>query len=610
MAQDAAMTSAEPPRLAPGTRLNGVFEIDRHIASGRLGDIYRARAVETGAAVAIKTMRADLAGNALALALFRKEAAALHDVRHDAIARHYLFSHDPATGRHYLAMEFVDGQPLSALTEQGPLGFGAVHILQERLAAGLHAAHQRGVIHRNLSPASVLVPGRDLARAKIIGFGTRSAGGGDGALISGVFAGSDGYAAPEQLGLYGGEVTARSDIYSLGLVFVACLTGRPPDLDPDLGRTRLELLERRSAAPDLQAIDRRFRPLLERMLQPDPADRPESMAAVAAWRPWSEAARRREAARGRGETPRPAAARPGRQASPGRPLAKPLTKIAAVLALLLGAAAAGFHFAPDLVSPDVVSPDLVSPPAAGTSRPGGGARRHEDERPAAAVSRRGGGGAGPRQRIVEFVDAYDGGDCFFVALDAVEDDNAVIDGLGSSVAPFEILDYEFKRQNGFEPSIGVHQVMAEQCPAVSFLFHTRRQRSAAPRLDAVTAGLKEGGPLTGSVSGAAPGAGVVELLLVADDGYVRNLTALLKPKPEPKSEPGGAMNFTIGIRKTSPGPPRPQLLIAVASARPLEALKLAPDGTLAGQVFPRALAEATRSGQTLNVSAKYFMLEK
>jgi hypothetical protein len=78
---------------------------------------------------------------------------------------------------------------------------------------------------------------------------------------------------------------------------------------------------------------------------------------------------------------------------------------------------------------------------------------------------------------------------------------------------------------------------------------------------------------------------------------------LLKPS-------GSARNFTIGVRKTSPGPPRPQLLMAVASSRPLEALKVAPDGTLAGQVFPQALAEASRGGQTLGVSARYFMLEK
>ena len=65
-------------RLAPGTQLNGIFEIDRRIASGGMGEIYRGHAIETGDPVAIKVMRTDLADNTSALALFRKEAAALH----------------------------------------------------------------------------------------------------------------------------------------------------------------------------------------------------------------------------------------------------------------------------------------------------------------------------------------------------------------------------------------------------------------------------------------------------------------------------------------------------------------------------------------------------
>jgi eukaryotic-like serine/threonine-protein kinase len=140
------MSPPEPPRLAPGTRLNGVFEIDRYVAAGRAGEIYRAHAVATGDPAAIKTMRADLAGNALALALFRREASALHGVDHEAIVRYYLFSHDPGTGRHYLAMEFVDGPSLSALMAHRPLGASAVHMLQKRLAAG------RGV-HDGFPPA-------------------------------------------------------------------------------------------------------------------------------------------------------------------------------------------------------------------------------------------------------------------------------------------------------------------------------------------------------------------------------------------------------------------------------------------------------------------------
>src|SRR3954471_19560953 len=137
-------------RLAQGTRLNGIFEIESHIAAGGMGEIYRGHAVETGDVVAIKVMRTDLADNATALALFRKEASALHYIHHDAIVRYYVFSLDPDIRRHYLAMEFVDGQPLSEMLKQGPFTFDAICHLQERLAAGLEAAHRHGIIHRDL----------------------------------------------------------------------------------------------------------------------------------------------------------------------------------------------------------------------------------------------------------------------------------------------------------------------------------------------------------------------------------------------------------------------------------------------------------------------------
>ena len=113
------MYSNDAPCLAPGTRLNDIFEIERRIASGGMGEIYRGHAIETGDAVAIKVMRSDLADNEMALALFRKEASALHHIHHEAIVRYYMFSNDPVIRRHYLAMEFVDGEPLSALLRRG-----------------------------------------------------------------------------------------------------------------------------------------------------------------------------------------------------------------------------------------------------------------------------------------------------------------------------------------------------------------------------------------------------------------------------------------------------------------------------------------------------------
>ena len=155
-------------------------------------------------------------------------------------------------------------------------------MLKDRIAAGLHAAHQHGIVHRDVSPDNIIVPDGDVRRAKIVDFGiARSTRAGDRTIIGGGFAGKYNYVSPEQLGLYGGMVTARSDIYSLGIVLAQCLTGQ----QMDMGGSEFEVIEKHRVVPDLGAIKWRYRQLLIRMLQPDPKDRPESMAEIAAWRP-------------------------------------------------------------------------------------------------------------------------------------------------------------------------------------------------------------------------------------------------------------------------------------------------------------------------------------
>jgi serine/threonine protein kinase len=642
---DMYRSDASTDRLPPGTTLNGIFVVDQHIASGGMGDVYRGHAIETGDQVAIKVMRADLADNAMALALFRKEASALHYIHHEAIVRYYVFSNDPGTRRLYLAMEFVDGKPLSDLFGQGPLGFEEVCLLQQRLAAGLDAAHQHGIIHRDLSPDNVLIPSGDVSRAKIIDFGiARSTRLGDGTVIGGGFAGKYAYVSPEQLGLYGGDVTAKSDIYNLGLVLAACLTGRPLDM----GDNQFQVIEKRRVVPPLGAIDGRLRPLIEQMLQPDPKDRPESMAAVAAWRPEerpaSAALPSPIASRDRGQRrqQRAAEAVPIERPRTGRRLAV----AALVLVLLLGIGSIGFYFVPDLLAPSSTPPSLPQAPSLDNTAD---ARRAEDERRAAAeaakqqaeaerlraeaerlraereaalrreeeerqrrqneanLKNQGGKfpaverpSADPKERINQFVSAYDGGDCFFVVPVTVAEGKATLEGYSISSAPFEILDIEFKRQNGFEALIGVHEVTPAQCAAVNFLWRTRNQRGPSPRLDINVAALRSGGALTGTI--AEFGDRNVDLLLVSDDGFVHNLTGMLKPMGDTKS-------FNIRMQKTDPGPAQPQLLIAIADAKPLEALKPAQLGS-AEQVFAQLLTEALQSGQSLNVSAKYFKLEK
>ncbi|MDX3807910.1 serine/threonine protein kinase [Bosea thiooxidans] len=283
MSDDSERTVIAPRANARiGTRLNGIYEIESLIAVGGMGEVYRGRAIQTGDAVAIKMIRPDMARDEAVLALFRREAAALHNLYNEAIVRYYVFAIDPVTETPYLAMEFVDGQPLSERIKERPLTVQEVDVLRQRVAPGLHAAHRLGIIHRDISPDNIILPGGDPSRAKIIDFGiARSGILGEGTVIGSGFAGKYNYVSPEQLGLYGGEVTGRSDMYSFALVLAQALSGRAIDM----GGSQVDILDKRRRLPDLSQVDASLRPLLARMLAPDPENRPADMAEVAAWHP-------------------------------------------------------------------------------------------------------------------------------------------------------------------------------------------------------------------------------------------------------------------------------------------------------------------------------------
>jgi len=608
-------------RLAPGTRLNGIYEIEQQIAAGGMGEIYKGHSIQTGDPVAIKVMLPELAENDAGLALFRKEASALHNLHHEAIVRYFVFTVEPVLQRPYLAMEFVDGRSLSDILQEGPLTFEAVASLMRRVASGLQAAHERGIIHRDVSPDNVLIPGGDVARAKIIDFGiARSTRLSDGTVIGSGFAGKHNYVSPEQVGLFGGNVTAKSDIYSLGLVLVEALTARPLDM----GGSQFQIVEKRRKVPDLGMIDLRFRPLLEKMLQPDPVKRPESMAAIANWplNPPSARLRRRT------EPPQAAAdAEPAASRRWGRWAA-----ISAAILLLAGAGAGGGYYLyhlptlppappppggglgptsgnsapPTKTSPPGQAKDAGLPPVQSPPPP---APKAPQSPPTASVPP---ADAAPPQpgkapvvragadKIRRYVDEYDGGDCFFIAPVAIGDTAAVLEGFGASTKPFEALDRAFQRDIGFEASIGVRQVTQPQCPAITFLGKLRGERARAPRIQIASTSVRSGEVLNGTIENF--GVRHVELLLVTDGGLVQNISYLLKDGTDAKT-------FSLGIqRRDAPGG-QPQLLMAVASPRVMDALR-PPQPAQAEQFFLLALSEATRAGVTLSASARYFKLER
>ncbi|AWU96241.1 serine/threonine-protein kinase [Azospirillum ramasamyi] len=264
---------AAPAPIGPGTLLSHTYEVDGLIARGGMGEVHRARHVDMNTWHAVKVIRPELAQDAKMVELLRREAAALREIRHEAVVSYDGVFRDEY-GRILLSMEYLDGPSLQEVLQGGPLGPDDVAILLDRIASGLAAAHQRGIVHRDMSADNVILPGREIANAKIIDFGiAKQTAGGAGTVIGDAFAGKYGYASPEQFGLFGGEVGPQSDIYSAGLVLAAAALGRPLDM----GRTPQAMIERRMSVPDLSALDEPLRGVLCSMLEPDPQNRAGSM---------------------------------------------------------------------------------------------------------------------------------------------------------------------------------------------------------------------------------------------------------------------------------------------------------------------------------------------
>lgn len=263
-----------------GTELNGIYRIDEKIAVGGMGEVYRGHNIQTNDPVAIKIVLPEFARDETILALFRKEASVLNHLSHEAIVRYHVFSIDAGIARPYLAMEFVDGESLGDRAGREAFTVAETITLTKHLASGLQTAHNAGVIHRDLSPDNIIISRGEVGRAKIIDFGiAKSAQVGGGTLLGGKFAGKYNFVSPEQLGLFGGEVTPKSDIYSLGLVVAAALRGAPLDMSG----TQVDVIEKRRHVPDLSGVDATLLPLITAMLQPDPEHRPASMSEIADW---------------------------------------------------------------------------------------------------------------------------------------------------------------------------------------------------------------------------------------------------------------------------------------------------------------------------------------
>lgn len=274
-----ARKSSQRGILPIGFVLNGIYEVKRFLARGGMGEVYEGVNVNAEERVAIKVILPHLAADPKVQALFRKEAKTLTSLAHPALVQYRVLAREPRKDLLYIVTDFIDGEPLTNLIGRDCPTAGELVMLTRRLAEGLRSAHDHGAIHRDISPENILLPGGVLSRAKIIDFGiAKSMEIGAQTVVGDGFAGKLGYVAPEQFGDFDRRIGPWTDVYSLGLVVLALAGG----CAPDMGTTLVEAIDRRRAGADLTAVPPLLQPLFGRMLNPDPRERPQSMAEVIA----------------------------------------------------------------------------------------------------------------------------------------------------------------------------------------------------------------------------------------------------------------------------------------------------------------------------------------
>jgi serine/threonine-protein kinase len=293
----APSTAIDHGRFLPGTIIHKRYRIVGRIGQGGMGEVYRADDLTLEQTVALKFLPEALSKNEQRLQRFLSEVRIARQVAHANVCRVYDIGE--VDGHTYLSMEFVDGEDLASLLRRiGRLPRDKAIEIARQLCSGLFAAHDRGVLHRDLKPMNVMVDGRGHVRITDFGLAVLE----DDLDRSDARAGTPAYMSPEQLA--GEPVSLQSDIYSTGLVLYEIFTGKRAYE----ARTIPELtkLHSQGSLTNPSRIVEDIDPAVERIilhcLERDPQDRPKSALVISAALPGGDPL---AAALAAGETPSP-----------------------------------------------------------------------------------------------------------------------------------------------------------------------------------------------------------------------------------------------------------------------------------------------------------------
>ncbi|MBL8819110.1 MAG: protein kinase [Planctomyces sp.] len=232
----------------PGTTIRyfGDYELHEEIARGGMGVVYRARQVRLNRHVALKMIRAGKFSSETEIQRLRVEAEAAAQLDHPAIVP--VFEVGEFEGLHYFTMAFVNGQPLSAKLNQGPLPAQVAAKLMQIVAQAVAYAHEKGVIHRDIKPGNILIDQAGLPRVSDFGLAKQIENDHE-LTTTGQILGTPSYMPPEQAEGILDQIGPVSDIYSLGAVLYATLTGRPPFQAATSVETLRQVIDQQPVAP-------------------------------------------------------------------------------------------------------------------------------------------------------------------------------------------------------------------------------------------------------------------------------------------------------------------------------------------------------------------------
>jgi serine/threonine-protein kinase len=251
-AATASVVAASPsgPHVAPGSVFSGRYDVLGTIGKGGMGVVYRARDRQLDEVVALKVLRSDvLKDDPTLLDRFKQEIKLARRITHRNVLRTHDFGETQGTS--YISMEYLEGVTLKDLVRgKGALPLPVGLRIAKLMCLGLEAAHQEGVVHRDIKPQNMLII-PETGDLKIMDFGiarvSEMKAGAAGLTSTGTVMGTPDYMPPEQA--QGQPADFRSDIYSLGIVFYEIFTGRLPFTGDSVMAVVLAHIQKPAPAP-------------------------------------------------------------------------------------------------------------------------------------------------------------------------------------------------------------------------------------------------------------------------------------------------------------------------------------------------------------------------